>query len=320
MDKFDRIFQLHTVLASRRTPIDPEILQARLECSRSTLYRLIALMRDTLNAPIALEPEGVVYRQEASSPRYELPGLWFSAAELQSLAVMQRLLRDVGGGLLEDHMAVLGSRLEQLMKHRRLNLGEAATRIRFPVIAGRAAGPAFQIAASATLQRRKLWFQYTARGSNELSERTVSPQRLTHYREVWYLDAWDEMRNALRTFSIDRFHRPVVLEERAIDVPEQELDDHLASAYGIFGGKADKMAVLRFSATRARWVADETWHPQQQGEWLASGEYELRIPYRDERELIMDILRHGADVEVVEPDSLRSEMQRRLQAALDRYR
>jgi hypothetical protein len=28
MDKFDRIFQLHTILANRRTPIDPEILQA----------------------------------------------------------------------------------------------------------------------------------------------------------------------------------------------------------------------------------------------------------------------------------------------------
>ncbi|HKQ84512.1 MAG TPA: HTH domain-containing protein [Steroidobacteraceae bacterium] len=92
MDKFDRIFQLHTILANRRTPIDPEILQARLECSRSTLYRLVALMKNTLNAPIELEAGGVVYRQKKDAPRYELPGLWFSAAELQSLAVMQRLL------------------------------------------------------------------------------------------------------------------------------------------------------------------------------------------------------------------------------------
>ena len=92
MDKFDRIFQLHTILANRRTPIDPEILQARLECSRSTLYRLVALMKNTLNAPIELEAGGVVYGQKKDAPRYELPGLWFSAAELQSLAVMQRLL------------------------------------------------------------------------------------------------------------------------------------------------------------------------------------------------------------------------------------
>ena len=44
---------------------------------------------------------------------------------------------------------------------------------------------------------------------------------------------------------------------------------HYASSYGIFGGQADKLAVLRFTKERARWVAEEVWHPQQQGRrWL----------------------------------------------------
>ena len=59
--------------------------------------------------------------------------------------------------------------------------------------------------------------------------------------------------------------------------------------------------MLRFTPKRARWVADEHWHPQQQGRFLEDGRYELRIPYADPRELVMDILRHGADVEVVSP-------------------
>ena len=41
MDKFDRIFQVHAILASRRTGISLEDLMARLECSKSTLYRAI---------------------------------------------------------------------------------------------------------------------------------------------------------------------------------------------------------------------------------------------------------------------------------------
>ena len=105
----------------------------------------------------------------------------------------------------------------------------------------------------------------------------MSPQRIVHYREAWYLDAWDEGKDALRSFSIDRIVRATVVDERALDVPEAELDEHYSTAYGIFGGKADKVAVLRFTPERARWVADEQWHPQQEGEWLEDGSYELRF-------------------------------------------
>jgi predicted DNA-binding transcriptional regulator YafY len=200
-----------------------------------------------------------------------------------------------------------------------LNLGEAASRLRFPALAARPAGEAFNAAASATLERRKLWIEYHARSTDERSERTVSPQRITHYREAWYLDAWDEKRDALRSFSIDRILRASVLEEPAVDVPEAQLDEHYASAYGIFGGKADKVAVLRFSAERARWVADENWHPEQEGKYLPDGRYELRIPYRDSRELVMDVMRHGVHVEVIEPMVLREEVRQQLEKAARQY-
>src|ERR1700722_3740483 len=41
MDKFDRIFRLHAILASRRTTIPLEELMARLECSKPTIHRAI---------------------------------------------------------------------------------------------------------------------------------------------------------------------------------------------------------------------------------------------------------------------------------------
>jgi hypothetical protein len=61
-------------------------------------------------------------------------------------------------------------------------------------------------------------------------------------------------------------------------MPQTELDAHFAASYGIFAGAASQTAVLRFTAERARWVADEQWHPQQQGGFLADGRFELRIP------------------------------------------
>jgi predicted DNA-binding transcriptional regulator YafY len=255
----------------------------------------------------------------AAGETYELPGLWFNANELQALAIMRRLLKDAGGGLLEEHLGALAKRLDELTKHRHLNLGEAQQRLRFPAIAARPAGAAFNTVASATLKRRKLWLEYHARSTDEVTERTVSPQRIVHYREAWYLDAWDEGKDALRSFSIDRIRRATVIDERALDVAENDLDDHYATAYGIFGGKADKIAILRFTPERARWVADEQWHPQQEGKWLPDGSYELRIPYREAAELVMDVMRHGADVEIVAPAQLRQRVGDQLSRAAARY-
>jgi proteasome accessory factor C len=321
VDKFDRIFQLHAILSSRRTPIPLEELMAKLECSKSTVLRTINTLKNHLNAPVVFDADagGYKYGKPETGEAFELPGLWFTAHELQALALMQRLIKDAGGGLLEEHFGALAKRLDELTKHQRLNLGEAQQRLRFPAIAARPAGTNFNTVAQATLKRQKLWLEYHARSTDEVTERTVSPQRIVHYREAWYLDAWDEGKDALRSFSIDRIRRATVLDERALDVPEAELDDHYATAYGIFGGKADKVAVLRFTPERARWVADEQWHPQQEGTWLADGSYELRIPYRQSHELVMDVLRHGDSVVVTAPEELRKQLVERLNRAGARY-
>jgi proteasome accessory factor C len=322
MDKYDRIFQLHRILANRRTPISLPDLQERLGCSRATVFRLIRFLRDALNAPIEQDPElgGYRYTPMPDGGVWDLPGLWFSAAELHALVTLQHLLRDLDGGLLQEHLAPLSARLDKLMRHRRLQLDEVPRRIRLPVSIGRPPGPEFGKVAAAVLQRRRLNFHYHSRSKDQHTHRDVSPQRLVHYRESWYLDAFDHRRNALRTFSVDRISQASPADERAEDFPDEELDAHLASSYGIFGGRANRTAVLRFSAERARWVADERWHPDQSGQYLTDGRYELRIPYRDHRELVMEILRHGDEVEVVEPETLRAQVAEALEKALGRYR
>ena len=66
-------------------------------------------------------------------------------------------------------------------------------------------------------------------------------------------------------------------------------------------------------------MAEERWHRDQQTRFREDGSYELRAPYTDSRELLMDILKYGADVEVMRPASLRREVHTRLAAALARY-
>ncbi len=177
----------------------------------------------------------------------------------------------------------------------------------------------FRHVASAVLGRRKLKFDYRARSTDEGTTRTVSPQRLTHYRDNWYLDAWDHGRDGLRSFALDRIVQAQIVEEPAEDRPEAELNTHLASSYGIFSGAPKAWATIRFSPHAARWVADEHWHSQQQGQWLNDGRYELKVPYSNSRELLMDVLKYGPDAEVVAPISLREEMKIMLQLAVGAY-
>ena len=286
-----------------------------------TVYRTIDTMRTHLKAPIVTDREsgGYHYSRDAAGDAYELPGLWFSARELHALLVFNAMLETLEPGLLGEHLAPFKQRIAQLLEHRRLGLAEAARRVRVLAMGARSAGEHFRTVAGATLQRRQVQISYDGRERGKTTERAISPQRIVHYRDNWYVDAWCHWRKELRSFSIDRIHRATELEAPADEMDEAKLNEHYASAYGIFAGKANKTTVLLFSAERARWVADERWHPQQAGQYQTDGRYELRIPYRDPRELIMDILRHGADVEVIAPPTLRVAVSSSLQAALQHY-
>jgi len=72
MDKFDRICQLHRILAGRRTAIAIDELGDRLECSRATVYRLLENLREFLgrcNSPVSCFETVVVHHGRQG--RYE---------------------------------------------------------------------------------------------------------------------------------------------------------------------------------------------------------------------------------------------------------
>ncbi|WP_346949938.1 helix-turn-helix domain-containing protein, partial [Dyella sp.] len=52
MDRYERILTLHRLLKSAHYPVPLPRLMDELECSRATLYRDVAFLRDALGAPI----------------------------------------------------------------------------------------------------------------------------------------------------------------------------------------------------------------------------------------------------------------------------
>ena len=322
MDRYERILALHRHLKSARYPVPLARLMDELGCSRATLYRDIAFLRDALGAPVESDStgEGGFRYDQKEAERFELPGLWLNSDELHALLATHQLLDRTGSGVLSSALAPLRSRIESL-------LAQQAGGKRWPMERVRVIGSyvrrrdevAFRIVASAVLERRQVEFDYLARSTNERTHRRVSPQRLTHYRDNWYLDAWDHEREALRSFSVDRIQHARVRDEAARDLPDDELDLHLASSYGIFSGAPKGIATIVFSPKAARWVADEHWHSKQEGRFLPDGRYQLKLPYSNARELLMDVLRYGADAEITEPVALREQAKTLMGLALSAY-
>lgn len=303
----ERLYRIEQLLNDRRS-VNFKELQEKLEVSPATLKRDLAYMRDRLHVPIIFDRElgGYRYENDDSSKQHPLPGLWFTAEEIHALLTMQHLLSNLDtGGLLGPHIKPLQSRLLVMLDEASSSIDEVTKRIKIETIGSRKFNLVhFQSLSSALINRKMLSIEYYARGSDEVSAREISPQRIIYYRDNWYLDAWCHIRNGLRSFSIDGINKAEILEKRSTDIEEEVLDAELGSGYGIFAGRNVQWATLRFNSTRARWVASEKWHPEQVGVYLDNGDYELKIPFSDTRELCMDIMKYGEDVIVVSPQVL----------------
>lgn len=319
MDKLTRLYKLHQVLQSHHFPVPMSVIQERLECSRSTAMRVIQELRDYFNAPLEYnrEANGYHYVGEQSS---QLPGLWFSDRELLALLTFEQLLGDLGPGLLGDQLAPFTAKIQNLLATQGITADAEVKRVAIGSVARRPFSPAhFATVAEATLRRRQIKLTYHNRSNGDTNERTVSPQRLMHYRDNWFLEAWCHARNDLRTFSLDRILVVETLADTATEIDAETMQSRFASSYGIYSGEPAGWAVLRFSPRQANWVVGEQWHPDQKTRFLEDGRYELSVPYSQNGEIIKEILSHGEHVEVVAPPELREEVRRRMEAAVVVY-
>ncbi|MEY3295950.1 MAG: hypothetical protein RLZZ451_1998 [Pseudomonadota bacterium] len=321
----ERLYRIEALIRARGCVSFATLLE-ELEVSRATLKRDLEYLRSRMGAPIEYDRDANGYRFGAdvqAGGRRELPGLWFSEAELYSLLTAQQLLAGLDGdGLLSRHLQPLLERIRQMLGHG--DGADAATalsqRIRVVTAWRRpVASRFFERVASALLQRRRLQLRYLSRGRGELGDREVSPQRLVHYRNTWYLDAWCHRSEALRRFALDAIESAEPREAAAKELPLQQVQAEMDAGYGIYAGGRRQWATLHFDATAARWASREEWHPQQQGRWLDNGDYELRLPYVDATELVMDVLRQGEQLRVVSPASLVQAVKTRLARAAARY-
>jgi predicted DNA-binding transcriptional regulator YafY len=321
VDRTERFYKIDMLIRSRGC-VGFETLMRELGVSRATLKRDLEYLRSRLDVPIVYDRDDNGYRFDKRAPaQHQLPGVWFSEQEIHALLTMHQLIAQLDtGGMLARHLQPLLAKLHGMLGASDREAQELMRRVRIVTPARRPVPPAhFELAGSALLQRKRLRMTYYTRGRKVQSERDVSPQRLVHYRNTWYLDAWCHRTEGLRRFSLDAIRSAALLDQRARDVAIRAVETEFDGGYGIFAGAKVQWAVLRFTPEAAQWVASEQWHPEQQAKVEDDGSLTLRVPYADATELAMDVLRHGEQVRVLGPPALVQLVARRLREASRGY-
>jgi predicted DNA-binding transcriptional regulator YafY len=322
MDRTERFYKIEQLLHARKL-VSVETFLYELGVSRATFKRDLEYLRDRLHAPIEWDRIVGGYRfaeGKATSISHELPGLWFNASEIYALLSMQHLLSTIEPGLLAPQIEPLKTRLMSILAQDHFTPTEITDRIKLVHALKRPiTTKCFEQIASATLKRQRLLITHFHREKNESVAREVSPQQLVYYHNNWYLDAWCHLRNAIRSFAVDAITTTELLDKPARGVSKSTLKEHFEQGYGIFGGNNVQWVKLKFTAERARWVSKEIWHPEQKSHVEPDGSYVLEIPVSDDREIIMEILKHGDQVTIMAPATLKRKVRDTLKRSLDNY-
>ena len=323
MGDMERLHRIKYLIQARKC-VPLNVFLEELEVSKATFKRDLDYLRDRMNADIVYERSLGGYcfaNTNNKGEKIELPGLWFSEEEATALVITQSLLAGIDkGGILSAHLEPLQSIIDGILGGSETTTKELRKRLKvFGMATRKSSVQCFEIVGNALLKRKRLLISYYAKGTDVTNEREISPQRLIYYRDNWYLDAYCHLRKGLRSFSVDGIQAAEGLNAKADEISERILNEHFGESYGIFSGKATQKAKLKFTPERARWVSMEQWHSHQNSKFDEDGNYILEFDYNNDTELVMEILKHGSEVEVLEPKGLRKKIIEELKRVSNKY-
>lgn len=154
-------------------------------------------------------------------------------------------------------------------------------------------------------------FTYHKFYKSQPESRTVEPYLLKESKNRWYLVGKDSLRNDLRTFGLDRITDLQFHSKKFVKPPAGHIEEYFTHCFGIIRPEANQPLeeiILSFTPTQGRYILSHPLHESQ--EILRQDEQEIRIRLTlyITHDLVMELLSHGHQVRVLEPESLKQKM------------
>jgi predicted DNA-binding transcriptional regulator YafY len=170
--------------------------------------------------------------------------------------------------------------------------------------------------------RKQINITYQSYWQDESSLKTLQPYLLKEFKNRWYIIANDINKNELRTYGLDRI-TVFDISKKTFKYPANFIPkEHFKNSFGIIkndSGTPVQEVVLRFSAQQGKYIKSLPLHPSQQ--ILVDNDEGLTIKLNIyvTFDFEMELLSHGANLEVLEPAFLRESVKLKLKDALHLY-
>ena len=303
---YERFAWFHDRVRTGKYP-NASSLSRKFEVSKKTAQRDIEFIRDRLSAPLFYDKtlKGYLYEDES----FFLPLTYLSSDEITSLLLAKKVLQGISGGSIRNELSSILKKITNILQEH-IDEADAVDRafsfqmIQYSPVDDRV----FKDLLGACVKKRSINFTYYSPGNDEYTERTVDPYHVLDYMGTCYLIAFCRLRGSMRSFVLGRISRHTLLQEGFKVREGFNLKEYLNASFGIYKGRPQGHVTLKFSPSRARWIRNQVWHRDQKTKILEDGSLLLSFPVASFFEVEMEVLKHGADVEVISPKSFREQI------------
>lgn len=300
---YERFLWFDLQVKAKRFP-NTSSLASEFEISVKTAQRDIEFMRERLNAPLLYDQAKKGYYYENDT--FSIPSTYLSSSELTSLLVARRLLQDMSGSGIEKEITSAVDKITSFIKKHTSGPDKMDECLSFHLIEyAPAPEDTFKVVLEACMKKMSLTFRYSSPARKDKTERTVDPYHIFNYMGTWHLIGYCHMRSEIRNFRINRISDIKIIDRYFAIKNNFNFKDYFQSSFGLYKGGSAKQVTLRFTPEKAKWIDDQIWHKEQKTKILDDGFLELSFPVSDFTEIVREILKHGAGVEVVKPEELR---------------
>jgi len=298
MSLLERIYFFHDELTRNRFPNSRSLMQ-EFEVSQATARRDIAYLRDRLLAPLSFDSQknGFFYTEDSFNLPFEnSPRIIFL------LGMLNRLAEESGLSGLAEIQQLENKLISMIPQGNSL----ITDKIQCEWIEVEYPDPSiFDAIIEAIVKKYQLNIVYQSLQMKKTT-RIIEPHKLINYQGRWYLLAWCMLRQDYRIFHLARILRSDLGEKTTSTA--RALPKELNHSFGIFKGSPLYDAEILFTGYAANLVRNQFWHKDQKIKKTKKGII-LKLPVRDDREIIMKIQQYGSQAQVLKPLHLKEKIE-----------
>lgn len=274
----------------------------------STIEKDLFAMRMELDAPIRYSrvERGYYYEDET----YSIDKIPLSEEDIQSIKFATNILiqfkrvalfKQFGFAIdkLFDRIHIAGNPTEEAVDHY----------VQFESFPETAGGELLSDLLKAIKEKHIVQFDYASFVSKKKKKRSVLPLLLKEYRNRWYLISYDPSKLKVITFGLDRMAEVQVTEKHFLESFDFNPDHYFEHSIGITANdNQPETIVFKVDKVGSKYLRSQPLHKSQKmvKEGNSRDTFELNVIISEE--LKRTILSYGAQIEVIRPKKLRSQI------------